>query len=98
MSTKLLTVGLSLMLSFTSSNCGQKTHAQDAKTEAVIPVTVTRTQDAVDSVHLMKEQFVTQKEDLKSKVSILERNQRELKRTQKEIDSFLNSRNITDSH
>lgn len=95
MSTKLLTVGLGLMLSLTSSNCGTKSHAQVGE-DAVIPTTVTKTQDAVDSVHLMKEQFVTQKEDLKSKISILERNQRELKRTQVELDSVLNSRNLTD--
>lgn len=98
MSTKLLTVGLSLILSFTSSNCGQRTHAQDVKTEAVIPVTVTKTQDAVDSVHLLKEQFVTQKEDLKSQFSVLQRKQRELESTQRELDSVLNQRNLTDTH
>jgi peptidoglycan hydrolase CwlO-like protein len=98
MSTKLLTVLLSLGLSFTSSNCGQRSLAQDGKTEAVIPVTVTKTQDAIDSVHLMKEQFVTQKEDLKSQISLLERKQKELEKTQKELDSFLRERDITTAH
>ena len=98
MSTKLLTVILSFGLSITSSNCGQVSHAQDSKTEAVIPVTVTKTQDAVDSVHLMKEQFVNQKEELKSKVNQLRRNQEEVKRTQRELDSFLNMINTTASH
>lgn len=94
MSTKLLTVILSLGLSITSSNCGTRSQAQ-VREKAAIPVTVTRTQDAVDSVHLLKEQFVTQKEDLKTQISVLEKNQRELKRTQKELDSFLTRQSIT---
>jgi hypothetical protein len=46
------------------------------------------TKEVIDSVKTVRDQFVAQKEDLKTKIQILQEQQRKIKDSQKQIDSL----------
>lgn len=57
-------------------------HATVVKQEAITPIS-----EAIDSIRVIREEFVNQKEELKDKLSYLEWQQREIAEMQRKIDS-----------